>query len=89
MSVDDFRSSNNRQDLPFVSAQQAYGEAKDREDDRRDAQAFGNDPYITLGVDPLEMSDWRTIQRYERNFGVTASSSTLDRGDAIEPKGRK
>ena len=84
--VDDYRSKNNRQDLDFVMAQQAYGEAKGREEERRCRQEHSNDPYVTLGVDPQEMADWRTIQRFEHNFGPMASNSTLDRGDAIEPK---
>jgi hypothetical protein len=85
-TVDDFRSKNNRQDLDFVMAQQAYGAAKGREEDRRHQQEHGNDPYVVIGADPQEMADWRTIQRYEHNFGPMASTSTLERGDAIEPK---
>jgi hypothetical protein len=84
--VDDYRSSNNRQDLDVVSAQQAYSEARAREDERRRRQDLSNDPYTVMGVDGDEMRDWKTIQRFEHNFGPCAALSTLEQGDAIEPK---
>ena len=84
--IDDYRSKNNRQDLDVVMPEQAYGEAKARECERRRQQELGNDPYMTIGVDSAEMADWRTIQRYEHNKGIFSDISTMERGDGVEPK---
>lgn len=86
-NYDEHCSKVNRQDLPFRSAAQAFAEAKGREDDRKEAQDRSSGPYPTVGVDPQEMRDWKTVRRYEENFGFKErGNSTIDRSDVIEEK---
>ena len=79
-------SKANRQDVPYVHAEQANMAAHVREEEREEAQRNEDGPFVTIGG-PEEMRDWRVMRRYEHSLGPMASSMTLDRGDVIERKG--
>ncbi len=74
---DDYRSKANRQDLDVVHIQQAYLDASQRQQQRREELDGGCCPIVASDA---EIDDWRICMRYEESFGPRASSMTVDRG---------